>query len=311
MGPSNVALVKLYQADRDWREAEARLESASRTVRVQERRIADLGERLRLSQVKLREQQAAAAQLELDMRVREERIERLRTQQQTAKSHREYQAFLTEINAEKIDKGKVEEQALAAMEVAETIQGEIRDLSAQLDGEQKKHAQTKAELAGRLAELQAEVDRLRPLREQAAAQAPPKGINIFERLVERYEGEAMAAIGKPDRRREEYICSGCNMSLVADVYNRLHTRDDLVQCPSCRRLLYIPDDLPPETAIHKPKERRERTIKGGPAAMTRQVSAADISRSITPESDESDDPGEQGAQQPAGANDPAPAPDSQ
>ena len=46
------------------------------------------------------------------------------------------------------------------------------------------------------------------------------------------------------------MCSACNMSLVADVYNKLHSRDDLVVCPSCGRLLYIPEDLPPEAAIN-------------------------------------------------------------
>ena len=43
------------------------------------------------------------------------------------------------------------------------------------------------------------------------------------------------------------------MSLVINVYNKLHSRDELVFCPSCGRILYIPEDLPPETAIHSVK----------------------------------------------------------
>jgi hypothetical protein len=78
---------------------------------------------------------------------------------------------------------------------------------------------------------------------------------MFDRMSERFDGEAMSAIAKPDRRREEYVCTACNMDLVVDVYNKLHSRDELVFCPSCRRILYIPDDLPPEVAI-----------KGRPAA---------------------------------------------
>jgi hypothetical protein len=72
---------------------------------------------------------------------------------------------------------------------------------------------------------------------------------MFDRMSDRFDGEAMAAIAKPDRRREEYVCTACNMDLVVDVYNKLHSRDELVFCPSCRRILYIPDDLPPEVAI--------------------------------------------------------------
>ena len=40
------------------------------------------------------------------------------------------------------------------------------------------------------------------------------------------------------------------MELVADVYNRLHSRDDLITCTSCGRMLYIPEDLPPEVAVN-------------------------------------------------------------
>ena len=67
----------------------------------------------------------------------------------------------------------------------------------------------------------------------------------------------MSAISRPKPKREEYVCTACNMDLVVDLYNRLHTRDEVVFCPSCRRMLYIPDDLPPEMAINKKKPARE------------------------------------------------------
>ena len=98
------------------------------------------------------------------------------------------------------------------------------------------------------------------------------------------------------RRREEYVCTSCNMDLVADVYNRLHTRDDLVFCPSCRRILYIPEDLPPEAAVHRKKPAKPRKEKaanaanasGVSAAAPRQQSAVDVMNSITPETDQPD-----------------------
>src|SRR5512138_2994683 len=102
MSPTNVALVKLFQADQALRAAQNRLDGASHSVRVQERRIAELNERLRLAQAQLRENQARAAELDLDVKTREAHIDKLRQQQQNAKNHKEYQAFLTEISTEKI-----------------------------------------------------------------------------------------------------------------------------------------------------------------------------------------------------------------
>jgi hypothetical protein len=65
--------------------------------------------------------------------------------------------------------------------------------------------------------------------------------------------------------------------------------------------LYIPEELPPETAVHKPKERKERAGKAPPAAMNRQSSAVDVLRSMQPDAED----------EPAPAGDGAPAAESQ
>lgn len=249
MGPTNISLVKLSQADKAWRDAVARLDAASHSVRVQERRLTDLREKLAVAQTKLREQQAKAGQLDLEIKTHDARIDRLRGQQQNAKNNKEYQTFLTEINTEKIDKAKLEEEAMKVLEVVETGQAEVKALLAHINEEAEKHAANKSALGGKLAELQADIDRIKPIRDQASASVPSKARDTFDRLADRYDGEAIVALSKPDRRREEYICSSCNMSLVTDLYNRIHTRDELVFCPNCQRLLYIPDDLPPEMAV--------------------------------------------------------------
>jgi predicted nucleic acid-binding Zn-ribbon protein len=253
MGPTNIALVKLFRADQAFREAQARLDAAARNVRVQDRRVAELSEKFKLAQTQLREQQAQAGQLDLDLRTRDAHIEKLRTQQQTTKNNKEYQAFLVEISTAKVDRNKIEDEAMTVLEAVEKQQNEVGVLQGQLDGERKKLETLQAESGDMVKRLTAEVEALRPARDAAAAAVPPKGRDAFERLSERFEGEAMSALGKPDRRREEYICGACNMSLVADVYNKLHSRDDLVFCPSCHRILYIPEDLPPETAINSAK----------------------------------------------------------
>jgi predicted nucleic acid-binding Zn-ribbon protein len=263
MGPTNIALVKYYQTDQRVRAAQSRLDDASRNVRLQERRLADATEQHKASTAQLREQQSQAAQLDLDIKTRDARIERLRVQQQTAKNNKEYQAFLLEINTEKADKTKVEDQALVAMEQVEKLTAEQRERAAVLETEQTKLAKLKTEIGDKLIALQAEVDALKPDRETAAAAVPAKALEAYTRLADRFEGEALSALSKPDRRREEYVCSACNLDLVADVYNKLHSRDELVFCPSCHRILYIPADLPPELAVHTKPKRAEKKEEAG------------------------------------------------
>jgi predicted nucleic acid-binding Zn-ribbon protein len=197
-----------------------------------------------------------------------------------------------EINTEKVDKGKSEEQLLKVMESVEKLQAETKELAASVDSETARLESMRAEIGGRVKELQAEIDSLRPLREEAAAAVQPQGRQAFDRLAERFEGEAMSAVSKPDRRREEYVCTACNMDLVTDVYNKLHSRDDIIFCPSCKRILYIPDDLPIELAVHKVKEKKEPRVKTSnlKAAIGRQTAAEDVMKSITVEEDEPETP---------------------
>lgn len=272
MGPTNVALVKLFRAEQALREAQSRLDAAARNLRIQERRVTDLAEKLKVAQTKLKEQQSQAGQLDLDLKTRDAHIEKLRTQQQTAKNNKEYQAFLVEISTSKVDRNKVEDEAMQVLEAVEKGQNEVGAMQAQLQGEQQKLETLRREGSDRLAKLQSEVDALRPARDEAAVALPPRAHDAFERLAERYEGEAMSAIAKPDRRREEYICTACNMSLVINVYNKLHSRDDLVFCPSCGRILFIPEDLPPEAAIHPIKSSGGATRK---KATAEQKAAAE------------------------------------
>lgn len=249
MGPTNIALVKYFRSDQQLRAAQSRLDAASKDVRVQERRSNDLAEKHKLAQSRLRETQSLAGQMELDLKTRDAHIDKLRNQQQLAKTNKEYQAFLIEINTAKVDRNKVEDETMKVLESVERLQQELKDLGTSLETERAKLQAMRDKIGDRVAQLQAEIDALRPAREEAAKAVPKKAREMFDRMADRFDGEAMAALSKPDRRREEYVCTACNMDLVTDVYNKLHSRDELIFCPSCRRILYIPDDLPPEVAI--------------------------------------------------------------
>ncbi|HEX3357897.1 MAG TPA: C4-type zinc ribbon domain-containing protein, partial [Tepidisphaeraceae bacterium] len=265
MGPTNIALVKYYRADQHVREAQARLDAATKDVRVQERKVNDLAEKHKLATVKLREAQTKQGELELDLKTRDAHIEKLRTQQQNAKNNKEYQAFLVEINTEKVDRAKTEEDLLKLMEQVEKQQAELKDLSAMLESERGKLEAMRQQINEKIQTLQGEIDALIPERDAAAAAVPAKAREMYEKLADRWEGEALSPLTKPDKRREEYVCGACHLDLVIDIYNKLHSRDDLVYCSNCRRILYIPDDLPPEVAIKKapPKKISQMGAKKG------------------------------------------------
>jgi predicted nucleic acid-binding Zn-ribbon protein len=284
MGPTNVALVKLFQVDQKLRQAQGRLDVATKDVRVQERRVHDLAEKHKLAHSTLRETQAKAGNLELDLRTRDAHIDKLRGRQQNTTNNKEYQALLLEISTCKVDRNKVEDETMKLLESVERGQAELKSLADQLEAEKVKLAAMKEQMSGKVAELTAQIDAIRPERAAIASAVPEKARELFERMVERFDGEAMASIAKPDRRREEYACTACNMDLVANIYNKLHSRDELTFCPSCSRILYIPEDLPPELAIgtgsrasvKSSTPKKTRVKKSGSAPAEESSSSADV-----------------------------------
>ena len=203
----------------------------------------------------LKELQTRVATLELDIKSRESHIEKLRGQQQQAKNNKEYQTFLIQINTEKVDKSKSEDELLGLMGEVEKLQQEVTLLTNQVEAEKQNLEAMKLQITRKLETIQQEVESLKPARDAAAANVATNVLEQYERLAERFDGEAVSAIQRPNKRVEEYICNACNMSLAPDLYNRLHSRDESLLCPNCRRFLYIPEDLTPSEAIKQPKKK--------------------------------------------------------
>jgi len=259
MGPLNVAMLNLFRSDQSLREAVARLDAITREVRSQEARNTTTSSRLVSAQAKLLDLQAKSANHDLDLKMREDHIEKLRNRQTLAANNKEYQALLVEINTAKVDRAKVEEATIKVMEQVEAVSSEVKNVGASLASDQVKLAELHAKVGDKAAAAQLEVDRLRPVRLDAASAIKRELVDQFERLADRYDGEAMAPIDQPNRRDEEYICLGCNMGLVTDVFNKLKTRDDVVICPSCKRMLYIPESMVVEGA-KKSRGKSERKV---------------------------------------------------
>jgi predicted nucleic acid-binding Zn-ribbon protein len=107
-------------------------------------------------------------------------------------------------------------------------------------------ADFEAELSGQMEDLVAQ-------RAESCTIIPPEALSIFERACEKHEGEATAIINKVHPKREEYICSGCNMSVRLETVNALKiSRDTVLQCEICSRILFIenPEGMPAESSIN-------------------------------------------------------------
>ncbi|MBN1941729.1 MAG: hypothetical protein JW849_00385 [Phycisphaerae bacterium] len=240
MGPVITALEELQAIERDLFQIRRRKTARTRAVTAQKARI----EKHRLERDSLQqaavERRKKADDLELTLRQNEEHIDKLRQALNAAKTNKEYAALLTQINTQKADNAKHEEQALKILAEVDGLKTQIAEGDALIRQEEAKLEEIHANSAEEIRKLDAMLADLQAKRAAAAAALPDTVLILFERLSQQYDGEALAKVEISGRKPPyTYTCGGCFMSLNAEHANALRTRDEVRQCDNCQRILYI------------------------------------------------------------------------
>ena len=265
MGPTITALSQFFESDQALRSAQRQLDNATRDVRAQAAKTDQVQTDLVAAEKKFIEFAAKAANLDQELQILDAKINMLRERQTNATNPKEYQALLVDINTQKLDRDKKGDEALAAMDASEKQKVVHTDLVARLGVDKGKLEKMSGEIDQKVQDLTSQIASLKGPRDESAGKLTPKIVAIYDRVAARYEGDAMSAIERYDDEADEYACSACGISLVVDIYNRLHRKDELVSCPKCARILYIPEDLPshakPEVVTTKKKSASTKPRK--------------------------------------------------
>jgi uncharacterized protein len=239
MGATLDALHQLQIIETQLRSVREQMDSKRRAVQGHQRRLAAIEKQIQENRDQTREAQAEADRMELDRNANEAHVAKLREALNKTKTNKEYAAALTQLNTDKADMAKIEDAVLSALSRVDELKKKEAELRVHLEKEQsrmadqvKAAAEVEARLSGRLKDLERQ-------RADAASQVPPEALQLFERACEAHEGEGMASIEQTHPKRAEYICSGCNISLTLETINSLQTRDTVLQCQTCSRILYL------------------------------------------------------------------------
>lgn len=237
MGAALDALLRLQDIELQLADIRRQLARRTRVVADQARKVQAMRESLEQEREQLRRSQVQVDELDLDLKARGSHIAKLREQLNSVKTNKEYAAVLSQLNTEKADSTRVESKALEMMSGIEAQRRSLADREKAIEAE-----------VARLNDLQAQADQAQKLfaerlaglqkrRAEAAAAVEPAQLALFERLAERHDGEAIATVERIHPRRDEFLCGGCNMGLTAEVANALLTRNDVITCKNCGRIL--------------------------------------------------------------------------
>ncbi len=239
MGPVLNGLVKLQSVENRLRAEKSKLTRCRRNVVIQENLIRSLQNALEAKKEEVQLTKVQFDRLELELKSRDETIGRLRASLNTAKTNKEYAAVLTQLNTSKADNSKIETQSLELLKDIEADEAECKDIQGQIDEQKETLEQTRKESEELAAKYQVGIDKTQAEWDDVAQGIPADALDTFNRVAETYDGHAVATVEQQDERKGLYSCGGCFMGITAESVNLLMTKDDIIRCPNCTRILVL------------------------------------------------------------------------
>lgn len=239
MGPVLSGLIKLQSVENRLGAAKAKLKRCRRIVVIQENQIRSLQNTYEAKKEEIQLTKIQADRLELELKSVDEQVVRLRTSLNIAKTNKEYAAILTQLNTTKADNSKTEAQALDLMRDIEADEQECNSIHEQIEEQKTVLDQTRKESEISAVKYEAEIKEIQSEWDAVAGELPEEAIGLFKRVAETYDGEALSAVDTESGMTGAYSCGGCFMGITAESVNLLMTKDDIIRCPNCTRILVL------------------------------------------------------------------------
>ena len=241
MGPLLKGLIKLQSIENRLRVVKAKLTRCRRSVIFQENQLRALQNALEAKKEEIKLTRVQLDRLEVELKSRDEHIAKYRAALNMAKTNKEYSAILTELNTNKADNSKLEAEILELMKTIEADEAECAELQSKIEEQKKKVDEVRKNAEAKSADIEQEVTKTQMEWDQAAkAEGITKeALEIFNRVADTYDGEALAEAEQQDEKTGVYSCGGCFMRMPDEIVNRLMTHDEIIRCSNCSRILVL------------------------------------------------------------------------
>lgn len=148
------------------------------------------------------------------------------------KTQREYLAVLKEVDSAKKQIKELNDQLAALDGEIAGLDSDRAEKEAEIAAVNEQTAQRRSEIEAAVAGLDGGLDERNQRREELAAGLPTPLRKRYDLLMERRGGLAVV-------EARNGACLGCHMHLPPQLFNRLYTAKEVLNCPHCNRLLYL------------------------------------------------------------------------
>ena len=144
-------------------------------------------------------------------------------------------AFQHEVRSLRRDVSEAESEGLGLVEQVDALKKQIAEIEGRIASQEEDFSafddNVNKEIAAaeaRRAELESE-----RAKRMGGGAMDANVVDLYEKLLDAREGQAISAL-------EGRICQGCFVEVPSNTYVRLARGLEIVECPSCGRILYLP-----------------------------------------------------------------------
>jgi predicted nucleic acid-binding Zn-ribbon protein len=170
-------------------------------------------------------------QLEKNILLIKEKIQKYREQMNKSTTNKEYQGFITEIKYEEDRISAIEENIIQRMLEFDEIMDEIRKRESEFNDIAAEYNDKIKELNSHLDYNKSKVTQETENKAELIKKIPVNLLKIYDNLFHKKAGKAVSVV-------ETMFCGICNVKIRPQLLNEIISTDNLFICENCGRILF-------------------------------------------------------------------------
>lgn len=203
-----------------------KLKAAEQTINKKKEEVAQL-------RAKAAQRDKERREKELELKIHEENIVKLKEKLTKLKTNEEYKANLKEIDLANIKKGELEETLLMSMDEGDLLKKELSSQEGTLREVERQFNAEKQAIEAELSRLSVSGQAIDAEWASLAEKAEKAILDQYKKLLLMGKGLAVVSV-------EGNTCSGCHFNLPPQLIAEVRTGEKLLTCTYCHRILYVP-----------------------------------------------------------------------
>jgi uncharacterized protein len=184
----------------------------------------------------LLELQKERRRLEGELQGIEAKIQKYQGQLMDVKTNKEYQAMQHEIDACREERARLDEKILLDMEEQEKGNAAARILEDRQKLKRRETDEGKKAIQDRVSALETEKSGLEGERQALEQAINPSFLEPFQKTAKPRKGIGIVPV-------RDGLCGGCHVRVMPKLIQEVRRYTRLIPCDSCKRFLYVPEDL--------------------------------------------------------------------